>query len=48
MWQYGIFKDSLNARVYGVGVTLLSFIAFSCIFFQIVIDNVSTKKPYMI
>jgi hypothetical protein len=47
MWQFEIFKDSLNARIFGVGVTLMSFLCFTCIFFQIVIDNVSTKKPYM-
>ena len=48
MWQFGIFKDSLNARILGVGVTLISFLLFTCIFFQIVIDNVTTKKPYML
>ena len=48
MWQFDIFKDSLNARIFGVGVTLISFMLFTCIFFQIVIDNVSTKKPYML
>lgn len=48
MWQFVIFKESLNARIYGVGITLLVFLVFSCIFFQIVIDNVTHKKPYMV
>jgi hypothetical protein len=38
----------MNARIFGVGITLIGFLVFSCIFFQIVIDNVSTKKPYML
>ena len=38
----------MNARINGVGITLLAFLMFTCIFFQIVIDNVSTKKPYML
>jgi len=33
MWQFVIFKESLNARIYGVGITLLAFLVFSCIFF---------------
>ena len=48
MWQFEIFKESLNARIYGVGITLLAFLVFSCIFFQFVIDNDYHKKPYMI
>ena len=47
MWQFEIFKDSLNARIYGMGITLACFMFFSCIFLQIVIDNVSIKKPQM-
>jgi hypothetical protein len=32
----------------GMGIALITFIIASSIFFQMVIDNVSIKKPYMI
>ena len=44
MFQFEIFKDSLNARIYGIGTTMLVFIVLICIFFQMVIDNVESNR----